>query len=68
MTCHRQERSFSLAFFMIFFGLKSVSKLFEIISLKGYFHLCPRMDFFQTLHINNSLFTNYEKVFIELDS
>ena len=39
----------------------------EII-LKGYFHLCPRMDFLQTLHINNSLYTNYENVFIELDS
>ena len=35
---------------------------------KGYFHLCPRMDSLQTLHINNSLYTNYENVFIELDS
>ena len=35
---------------------------------KGYFHLCPRMDFLQTLHINNSLYTKYENVFIELDS
>ena len=35
---------------------------------KGYFHLCPRMDFLQTLHINNSLYTNYENVFIEFDS
>ena len=35
---------------------------------KGYFHLCPRMDFLQILHINNSLYTNYENVFIELDS
>ena len=35
---------------------------------KGYFHLCPRMDFFQTLHVSNSLYTNYENVFIELDS
>ena len=35
---------------------------------KGYFHLCPRKDFLQTLHINNSLYTNYENVFIELDS
>ena len=35
---------------------------------KGYFHLCPRMDFLQFLHINNSLYTNYENVFIELDS
>ena len=34
----------------------------------GFFHLCPRMDFLQTLHINNSLYTNYENVFIELDS
>ena len=40
----------------------------SFISLKGYLHLCPRMDFFQTLHINNSLYTNYENVFIELDS
>ena len=38
------------------------------IIIKGYFHLCPRMDFLQTLHINNSLYTNYENVFIELDS
>ena len=35
---------------------------------KGYFHLCPCMDFLQTLHINNSLYTNYENVFIEIDS
>ena len=35
---------------------------------KGYFHMCPRMDFLQTLHITNSLYTNYENVFIELDS
>ena len=35
---------------------------------KGYFHLCPRTDFLQTLHINNSLYTYYENVFIELDS
>ena len=35
---------------------------------KRYFHLCPCMDFLQTLHINNSLYTNYENVFIELDS
>ena len=35
---------------------------------KGYFHLCPRMDFLQTLHINNSFYTNYENAFIELDS
>ena len=38
---------------------------FWINKLKGYFHLCPRMDFLQTLHINNSLYTNYENVFIE---
>ena len=36
--------------------------------LKGYFHLCPRMDFLQTLHINYSLYKNYENVFIELAS
>ena len=36
--------------------------------LKGYLHPCPRMDFLQTWHINNSLYTNYENVFIELDS
>ena len=35
---------------------------------KGYLHMCPRMGFLQTLHINNSLCTNYENVFIELDS
>ena len=35
---------------------------------KGYFYLCPCMDFLQTLHITNSLYTNYENVFIELDS
>ena len=36
--------------------------------IKRYFHLCPSMDFLQTLHINNSLYTNYENEFIELDS
>ena len=36
--------------------------------LKGYSHLGPRMDFLQTLHINNSLYMNYENVFIELGS
>ena len=40
----------------------------EGLDQKGYFHLCPRMDFLQTLLINNSLYTNYENVFIELDS
>ena len=40
----------------------------DLFPAKGYFHLCPRMDFLQTLHINNSLYTNYENVFIELDS
>ena len=43
-------------------------KPLDEIQSKGYFHLCPRMDFLQTLHINNSLHTNYENVFIELDS
>ena len=42
---------------------KSISNL-----SKGYFHLCLRMDFLQTLHFNNSLYTNYENVFIEFDS
>ena len=36
--------------------------------IKGYFHLCPRMDFLQTLHIINSLYTSYENIFIESDS
>ena len=35
---------------------------------KGYLHLCPRKDFLLTLHIYNSLYINYENVFIELDS
>ena len=35
---------------------------------KEYFHLCQRMDFLQSLHINKSLYTNYENVFIDLDS
>ena len=35
---------------------------------KGHFHLCPRMDVLQTLHINNTLYTYYENVFISLDS
>ena len=35
---------------------------------KGYLHLCPRMDFLPTLHISDSLYANYENVFIELDS
>ena len=42
------------------FVVSSISK-----NQKGYFHLCPRMDFLQTLQINNSLYTNYENVFIE---
>ena len=37
------------------------------LTWKGYFYLCPRMDFLQTLHINNSLYTNFENVFIEID-
>ena len=41
---------------------------YRILKTEGYFHLCPRMDFLQTLHINNSIYTNYENVFIELDS
>ena len=44
------------------------SRLANYLILKGYFHLCPRMDFLQTLHIINSLYTNHENVFIELDS
>ena len=40
----------------------------KLVKPLGYFYLCPRMDFLQTLHINNSLYTNYENVFIELDS
>ena len=47
----------------IYFNVKLI-----ILPKKGYFHMCPRMDFLQTLHINNSLYTNYENVFIELDS
>ena len=39
-----------------------------VVPLKGYFHLCARMEFLQTLHITNSLYMNYENVFIELDS
>ena len=35
---------------------------------KGYLHLCPRMDFLQTLHNIDSLYTNYENVWIESDS
>ena len=34
----------------------------DMICEKGYFHLCPRMDFLQTLHIIHSLYTNYENV------
>ena len=53
--------------------LENYKRSFYLVSVnheasKGYFHLCPRMDFLQTLHINNSLYTNYENVFIELDS
>ena len=36
-----------------------------LIFIKGDFHLRPRMDFIQTLNIDNSLYTNYENVFIE---
>ena len=49
------------------YGIPRPHKFVESIS-KGYFRLCPRIDFLQTLHINNSLYTNYENVFIELDS
>ena len=42
--------------------------LILIICKKGYFNLCPRMDFLQTLHINNLLYMNYENVFIESDN
>ena len=48
--------------------LTSVHSDEAVLSSEGYFHLCPRMDFLQTLHINNPLYTNYENVFIELDS
>ena len=44
------------------------NRVMILVFIKGYFYLCPRMDFLQTLHINNSLYTNYENVFIELDS
>ena len=54
-------------FFMAFFFTR-LGVLTQQFDTKGYFHLCPRMDFLQTLHINNSLNTNYENVFIELDS
>ena len=35
---------------------------------KGVLSSVPTHGFLQTLHINNSLYTNYENVFIELDS
>ena len=38
------------------------------VHVKGYLHLCPRMYFLYTLHINNSTYTNYENRFIELNS
>ena len=50
------------------FHVVFVVGLFSFFRVKGFFHLCPRMDFLQTLHKNNSLYTNYENVFIELDS
>ena len=55
---------------LIFYEFSLISNVFINIHdyAKGYFHLCPRMDFLQTLHINNSLYTNYKNVFIELDS
>ena len=40
----------------------------SFLRAKGYLHLCPRMNFLSTLRINDSLYTNYENVFIELDS
>ena len=36
--------------------------------MKGVLSSVPTHGFFQTLHINDSLYTNYEYVFIELDS
>ena len=35
---------------------------------RGTFICAHAWIFFQTLHIDNSLYTNYENVFIELDS
>ena len=51
-----------------FTEIAKVKNLAKAHIRKGYFHLCPCMDFLQTLHINSSLYTNYENVFIELDS
>ena len=51
-----------------FLVVNAIGRSVLINYIKGYFHLCPRMDFLQTLHINKSLYTNYENVFIELDS
>ena len=39
----------------------------EIQYGKGVLHLCRRMDFLKTLHNNDSLYTNYENVCIELN-
>ena len=46
-------------------GLHCLLRPYFSFLTNGSFHLCPRMDFLQTLHINNSLYTNYENVFIE---
>ena len=61
MPCKITEGLCNIDFLLLFSETTSVLR-------KGYFHLCPLMDFLQTLHINNSLYTNYENVFIELDS
>ena len=38
------------------------------MNFKGVLSSVPRHGFSSNLHINNSLYTNYENVFIELDS
>ena len=48
----------------VFFSLLNVQYTYSGFVTKGYFHLCPRMDFLQSLHINNSLYTNHENVSI----
>ena len=44
------------------------SSLCKINLGKGYLYMCICMDFHITLHINNSIYTNYENISIELDS
>ena len=47
---------------------EELAKFIMSRDMKGVLSSVPTHGFLQTLHINNSLYTDYENVFIELDS